>query len=467
MNYKKLGFKAGIEIHQQLAGKKLFCDCPAIIRDENDADVFFERKLRAAAGETGKVDKAAKYEMAKNKEFHYEACSSSSCLVEYDEEPIHEVNKDHLQTALEVSKLLNCRVVDELHFMRKTVVDGSNVSGFQRTGLVAFDGFVDTSKGKVGISSICLEEESAQKLEANKHIVKYRLDRLGVALLEIATEPDIKDPEHAKEVSSILGMILRSTGKVRRGIGSIRQDVNVSIKGHPRVEIKGFQDLRSMPKTIDNEVKRQQKEKKAEAHVRKANSDGSSTYLRPMPGAARMYPETDVDVISITKKMLDAVKLPELIDEKVLRYQKKFKLPESLARMLVKDNVDFNAYLKYKKVDNKFIAEVLVNYPKEIKKRYDVSGLEEKHFHEALNYLQESKISKGAVREILVDLAKGKKVSLSKYKQVDVKVVEKELKKIVAKNKDAPIGALMGLAMKEFRGKVDGKIVMDILKKLV
>ena len=139
MDYKKLGFKAGIEIHQQLEGKKLFCDCPAVVHDPNKADVFFERKLRAAAGETGKVDQAAAYEMKKDKIFQYEACSSSSCLVEYDDEPPHELNKDCLEIALEVSKLLNAKVVDEIHFMRKTVVDGSNVSGFQRTGLIASD----------------------------------------------------------------------------------------------------------------------------------------------------------------------------------------------------------------------------------------------------------------------------------------------------------------------------------------
>ncbi|MDP3919072.1 MAG: Glu-tRNA(Gln) amidotransferase subunit GatE [Nanoarchaeota archaeon] len=469
MDYERMGFKAGIEIHQQIEGKKLFCDCPAIVHDDNEADVFFERKLRAAAGETGKVDQAAKYEMNKDRIFQYEACSSSSCLVEYDDEPPHNVNNDSLMLALEVSKLLNAKIVDEVHFMRKTVVDGSNVSGFQRTALVGFDGYIITSKGKVGVESVCLEEEAAQKLEEKEHIVKFRLDRLGVGLLEIATDASIQDPEHAKEVSSKLGMILRSTGKVKRGIGSIRQDVNVSINGHPRVELKGFQDVRSMPKVIENEIRRQMEEKKGEAHVRRANPDGTSNYLRPMPGAARMYPETDVEAIRISKKMLDSIVEPELIDDKVIRFEKEFGLSPELARLVVKEEIDFKIYTNFKNVDNKFIAEVLVNYPKEIKKRYslDSTKLNVKVFKEVLGYLDEGKVPKDAVMEILVEILQGKKVNLDKYKQVDVKILEKELKKIIADNKGAPMGALMGIAMQKFRGKVDGKLVMDLLKKLV
>ena len=467
MDYKKLGFKAGIEIHQQLEGKKLFCDCPAVVHDPNKADVFFERKLRAAAGETGKVDQAAAYEMKKDKIFQYEACSSSSCLVEYDDEPPHELNKDCLEIALEVSKLLNAKVVDEIHFMRKTVVDGSNVSGFQRTGLIASDGYIETSKGRVGIEGVFLEEEAAQKLEEKEHIVKYRLDRLGVALLEIATDPSIKDAEHAKEVSSIIGMMLRSTGKVKRGIGTIRQDVNVSIKGHPRVELKGFQELKYMVKVIDAEIERQKKEKNGESHVRDVKANGISKFSRPMPGAKRMYPETDIPVIRVTKKMLDAVVLPELIDDKVLRFEKEFKLSAEDARIIVKSEIDFASYVKeYKKVDSKILVDILVKHPKEIKKRFNLEGLKEKDLREVLGYLNSGKIGKSAVLEVLVDILKNGKADLSKYKGISDDDLEKEVKKIVKANKGAPINALMGEVMKKFRGKVDGKKVMMILKRL-
>jgi glutamyl-tRNA(Gln) amidotransferase subunit E len=259
LDYTKLGFKCGIEIHQQLDTKKLFCNCSSIVHDTKP-DLIVRRKLTAVAGETGSIDNAAAYEKSKDKEFIYEACSTSCCLVELDEEPPHNVNQDALKIVLEVSLLLNATIVDEIQFMRKTVIDGSNVSGFQRTALVAQDGYIETSKGKVIIESICLEEEAAKKIETTKEYARYRLDRLGIPLIEIATDASIKDPEHAKEVSQKLGMILRSTGKVKRGLGTIRQDVNVSIKQGVRTEIKGFQDLKSIPKVINYEVERQLKE---------------------------------------------------------------------------------------------------------------------------------------------------------------------------------------------------------------
>jgi len=466
MDYKKLGFKCGIEIHQQVESHKLFCKCPSIVHDSNP-DIFFERKLRAVAGETGKVDIAAKAEVEKDRLYKYQACSSSACLVELDEEPPHEVNHECLLVALEVAKMLNMTVVDRVEFMRKTVVDGSNVSGFQRTALVAVDGYLATSKGKVVVDSLCLEEEAAKKVNEKKHEVTFRLDRLGVALLEIATDASIKDGEHAKEVSSILGMILRSTGKVKRGIGTIRQDVNVSIKGHPRVELKGFQELKYMPKVVEIEVKRQQKTKKGESHVRKVNPGGTSTFMRPMPGAARMYPETDVPPIKITKRMLDLIVLPELIDEKVLRYEKEYSLSSDLARALVKEEKDFVSYVKqFKNIEPNFLAQVVISYPKELKTRLNIKKeVPEKLLREILSAFNEGKVVKEAILDLMANAAEGKKLNFKQFKSLDEKDIEKEIIKIIKKNKGAPFGGIMGDVMKKFRGKVDGKTVSELVKK--
>ena len=468
-DYKGFGFKAGLEIHQQIESHKLFCSCPSLVHDGSQADIFFERKLRAAAGETGIVDQAAAYEMQKGKVFQYEGCSGSSCLVEFDEEPPHPVNMYALHVALEVSLLLHAKIVDEIHFMRKTVVDGSNVSGFQRTALVAVDGYIDSSQGRVSIPTICLEEEAAKKIEGHEHVVKYRLDRLGVALVEIATDASIKDPEHAKEVASLLGMVLRSTGKVKRGLGTIRQDVNLSVAGHPRVEIKGFQELRYMPKVIDHEIKRQiQEAKNGVAHVRKANPDGTSTFLRPMPGAARMYPETDIPVICVTAELLKSITLPELLDEKALRFEKQYKISGDLARMLVREDVAFEQYVKkFPTLDVSFLVQTLVNIPKEIQTRFslDTSSLQDKDFEKVFSLVARKEVSKEAVLEILLVLAKGEAVDVGKYKSLDAKDVEVIIMKVISDNKGAPMNALMGEAMKLLRGKVDGKEVMDLLRK--
>lgn len=466
MDYKELGFKCGIEIHQQLETHKLFCNCPSELKDDPH-DISIKRRLRPVPGEEGEVDIAAKHETEKNLEFTYEGYSDNTCLVELDEEPPHDLNKDALKTVLEICKLLNCNIVDEIQVMRKTVLDGSNTSGFQRTMLVGFNGYLETSYGKVGIDSVCLEEDSARRvgriLQGKKEKSKvYRLDRLGIPLVEIATNPDIKNPAQCKETAEKLGMILRSTGKVKRGIGVIRQDVNVSIAKGSRVEIKGFQDLKNIPKIIKGEIKRQLKGKVKE-EVRNANLDGTTTFMRPMPGAARMYPETDVKPVIIGKKLLDCIKISELIDDKVLRYEK-MGLNSELSKNLVSSGFDLEDY-KYD-LNLKLIANVLVEIPKDIKSRYNLDyEFKEKDFRFVLEALELNKISKDSVTDIFIDIANGKKVDFKKYVLVDSLKLEEEINKLVNRNKDLSIGALMGEVMKKFGGKVDGKLAAQLVAK--
>jgi len=472
--YEKLGFRCGIECHQQLETHKLFCDCPSLVNDPAKADSLVKRSLRASAGETGDVDVAATFEEAKKKEIEYEACFSSSCIVELDEEPPHDINKEAVDIALEVALLMNMKIVDEIQVMRKVVVDGSNVSAFQRTALVAIDGFIETSKGKVSIPVLFLEEEAAKKLRVTDESVRYRLDRLGVPLLEIATGPDIKGAEHAKEVASIIGMILRSTNKVKRGIGSIRQDVNVSIKGGSRVEIKGFQNLKSMPKVIDYEIKRQmqliKQGKKIKKEVRKFNADFSTSFLRPMPGASRLYPETDVYPIRITKERIENIELPELLTEKAMILEREHGLNFSLAQEIAGRDIDFLSYVRrYDKIKPELIAQVLIEMPKEIKARFnlDINNIKNDDYDSILKKLNEGNIEREAVLDILTKFAKGEKVDFSSFKKRDISDLEKEIKRIVDENRDASFNAIMGEVMKKFRGKVDGKAVAGLINKLL
>lgn len=469
MDYEKLGFRCGLEIHQQLETHKLFCNCPSLINDESKPDIILKRKIRAVAGETGEVDKAAAFEKQRDRAFIYEACKTSSCLVELDEEPPHDVNQEALNIAMEIALLLNAKPVDQIQFMRKTVINGSNVSGFQRTALIAENGYIHTSNGKVNVPTICLEEEAAKKISEKGNEATYRLDRLGVALVEIATDASIKNPEHAKECASIIGMILRSTGKVKRGIGTIRQDVNVSIAGKSRVEIKGFQELRSIPIVIESEVKRQINLKDSKPEVRKANPDGTTEFLRPMPGAARMYPETDVKPIVITKEYISKIKLPELLTEIAIRLEKQFNLNADLANSIVKEEIEFEKYaLKFTKIEPTFLATALVIYPKEIKRRYNLNpdDIKEEHYNAIFGFLNDGKISKEAVIELMKDAAEGNELDISRFGNVPDEVLKKELRKIVDENKGVSMNALMGEAMRKFRGKADGKKIMDLMKEL-
>jgi Glu-tRNA(Gln) amidotransferase subunit E-like FAD-binding protein len=470
LDYNKLGFRCGLECHQQIDGLKLFCKCPTINSDAK-SNLKVERKLRAAAGETGEIDIAAKHEMAKDLTFTYEGDNADCCLVDLDEQPPEPINQHALNTALEIALLLNCKIVDEIQFMRKTVVDGSNVSGFQRTALIGMDGHITTENGKVAIDSICLEEEAAKKLSKTDSTTTYRLDRLGIPLVEIATDASITSPNHCKEVAEKIGMILRSTGKVKRGLGTIRQDVNVSIKGHPRIEVKGFQDLKSIPKVIEKEIERQQqsmkKNTKLEGQVRKAEADFSTTFLRPMPGSARMYPETDIPLIKPNTKNIEKV---DLIDDKILHLETTYKLNADLARALVNDpSINYPEYVEeFQHVEPSFIANTLINTPKEIKSRNKAAKpIDHGDIKEALNFLNEKKISKEAVFELLLQVAEGKKMDIHQFKKADTSNLDKEVQDLIKQKPNLNIGAYMGLLMAKYRGKVDGKELMQVLRKHV
>ena len=260
-----LGFMCGIEVHQQLATGKLHSRQPSTLFEDGIDDIegrwpSAHRRLRAARGEGGRIDIAARFEQRRNRSFIYFQ-SPNAGLIEMDEAPPLEHDADAVDVVLTMAAMMDAKPVGALQAMRKTVVDGSNTSGFQRTTLVATHGSIPTPSGPVGVDVICLEEDSARKLEtrstSNGEQVVYTLDRLGVPLVEVATAPDVQTPEHAKETALALGTLLRDTRRVRRGLGSIRQDLNVSIGAGDRVEIKGCQDLDWIPRIIRLEMARQ------------------------------------------------------------------------------------------------------------------------------------------------------------------------------------------------------------------
>jgi glutamyl-tRNA(Gln) amidotransferase subunit E len=253
--------KVGLEIHQQLDTKnKLFCNCEIV--DATEHDFTFKRNLRPTRSEMGSYDQAALFESKKIKIIKYQSSRNSNCLIESDEEPPVEVNTEALEVVLTLCLALHCTVEDELHVMRKIVIDGSNTTGFQRTILVGRDGFLDVEGIRVGVQSICLEEDAARIInEQNKDNDEsnkiYSLDRLGIPLIEIALEPISNSPTFVTILAQTVGRLLRSTKKVTRGIGSIRQDVNISVDNGPVVEIKGVQQLSQLALIIDYESKRQ------------------------------------------------------------------------------------------------------------------------------------------------------------------------------------------------------------------
>ncbi len=604
MSLKDLGLKCGIEIHQQLEGEKLFCSCATQLRDD-PAHYTVQRKIRAVAGESGEIDIAAQQEQRRDKTFLYEGYHDTTCLVEVDEEPPHEINAEALYTALQFSKLVNADISPIIQVMRKTVADGSNTSGFQRTSLVARNGRITTTEGDVRIDGINLEEDAC-KIVSEKDAQKiYRLDRLGIPLIEIGTAADIISPEQCQEAAKKLGLLLRSLPGVKRGLGTIRQDVNVSIRGGTRVEIKGAQDLRQLPLFVELEARRQMEllkikdelkglklnplsindltttvaksaskivektiqnkgrvlgiklngfagflgrelkpnyrlgtefsgrakiiagvggifhsdelpaygitaeevalikkelkcsaqdafvlvvDQESKAHralaavyhraqevflgvpgeVRKANVDGTTSFMRPLPGAARMYPETDVPLLFPNLKNII---LPETLEEKIRHYQETLGLSKDLAEFVAKsDKMSlFEELVKqYPHTKAAFIAETLISTPLEIKRKYalDTDTLTDDDFRMVFRYLSENKIHKDIMLDVLIDVCK-RTFDIQKYASLGTEEIHRILKEIVQQNKGAPFSALMGQAMKRLAGKASGQFISEHLKKMV
>ena len=612
MDYGSLGLKVGIEIHQQLDTKhKLFCNCPTVLRDVEDSNFEFFRYLRLKRSEIGEEDRAAKEEVLRSKRFVYKSYDTT-CLVEADEEPPRELNREALQIAITIAKMLNMEFVDEVHVMRKIVIDGSNTTGFQRTALIAFDGYVEVDGRKIGIATLCLEEEACKKVEDRGEVVVYSLDRLGIPLVEISTKAEIDTPELAKKVAKKIGMILRSTGRVKRGLGTIRQDVNISIREGARVEIKGVQELEILDKVVEYEVLRQlnllkirdelldrgasvvdeihdvteifrdtkckviaralkkggrvlavllkgfgglvgkeiqpnrrlgtefadiaktfglggifhtdelpnygisegeverlreflnageedavvftcgeeERVRRALSRIierakfcligvpeetRKANEDGTTSYLRPLPGSARMYPETDVPPVKITEEMLE-VEIPELIEDRVKRFVE-MGLSEDLA-WAIADSDKYDLFERFSKIlQPTVVARVLHIVPSELKRDgFDVEKLEKRHFEMALKLIAEGKIAKEGAEEVLKVFCQNPNASvediLSRMKTEDdldefiSKLVDEKIDLIRERGEKA-FKPLMGLVMKEFRGKVDGKVVAEKLMSAI
>ena len=612
-DYEALGLVAGLEIHQQLdTESKLFCGCPTTRREPEESVRSFTRYLHPTKSELGEIDEAALEESQVDREFEYLAYDTT-CLVEEDDEPPHRLDEEALDTALEIAQLLDATVMDQLQVMRKVVIDGSNTSGFQRSTLLAQEGEIETEHGPVGIEDLMLEEESAQRIEETDSGVTFALDRLGIPLVEIGTKPDIRSPEQAREAAARIGMLLRSTGKVKRGLGTIRQDVNVSIADGARVEMKGVQSLDDIEDLVRLEVKRQVRlldiaeslrerdasvgdvenvtdvfadtesgvirgaldsggrvfavplygfdglvgkelqpdrrlgtelsdhakrhgaggifhtdelpaygvtEDEVEAlreavdagpedavalvaadagvargaieaaadrarvaiegvpeETRGANEDGTTEYLRPLPGAARMYPETDVPPVEPDPS---EVEVPELLTEKVARYTDEYDLNEDVAEQvaygrrwaLFEEAVEGG-------VDANLAARTLESTVTELRRDdVPVENFSDDHFRAVFDLLAADELAQEGVPELLAALAESPDAEAAELadelglgsageeevREAIVEVVERHEEQVEAEGMGA-FSALMGECMGALRGKADGELVSSVLRE--
>jgi Glu-tRNA(Gln) amidotransferase subunit E-like FAD-binding protein len=436
------------------------------------------RKQNPVQSEIGEVDTTAQYEFLRNRNFYYQIFPGEDCLVECDEEPVRPLNQEALEIVLQVALMFNCTIPDEVQIMRKTVIDGSNTSAFQRTAVIGLDGYLEYKGKKIEITSISLEEDAASIVDEKNDNVTYRLNRLGVPLVEIGTGLLIGYyPEEIQEIAYFIGMICRSTGKVKRGIGTVRQDVNVSIKNGARVEIKGIQELGLLSKVIELEVQRQLSLPGVKEETRAANPDGTTRFTRPLPGSARMYVETDIPPIFIEDKTIQRIKknLPEPWTKKLVKFKEKLNLSDELSKLILgSDYLElFEKIIKKFKVNPSIVANVFVNTLKDLKKRegVQIENLTDKDFEELFELLDKGKIVKESIPDVLLYKSKNPDVLMRDcIKKIGLETItEKELREIVKDvikaNRDKPVEKIIGIIMSKVRGKVKSEDVVKTVKE--
>jgi Glu-tRNA(Gln) amidotransferase subunit E-like FAD-binding protein len=476
-DYKKLGLRAGLEIHQQLNTQhKLFCNCSTALKEK--IPLFsINRKMHPVASELGEIDIAAQFEYLRDRTFNYEVFSNETCLVELDDEPPHNLNREALHIALQIALLFNCQIPEEIQVMRKIVIDGSNTSGFQRTAIVGLNGYIRYKGKRIEITQISLEEDAAAIERSGE--ATYKLNRLGIPLVEIDTGLLINyNPQEIQEIAYLIGIMCRSTSKTKSGIGSIRQDINISIRRGSRVEVKGVQELGLISKIIENEVSRQLGLNKVVEETRVAKLDGTTDFARPLPGAGRMYPETDIQPMFIAKEYLDSIKenLPEPWSNKLERFKTRLNLSSQLAEeILGSEHLElFERIIKGKKVEPTAVANTFTSVLKDLKRRekIEVDRIPEKGIVEIFDYLERGKIVKEAIPEILKYLAMYPQENVgTAVKELNLRPVSigelREMTKEVISQPGMNFDKAVGILMSKVRGKIDAQEVIRIVKSMI
>jgi glutamyl-tRNA(Gln) amidotransferase subunit E len=618
--------KVGLEIHRQLdTAHKLFCACPTDFV-ESEPEGKFLRRLRPTQSELGQVDQAALFEFHRGKSVVYESDNQTSCLVEMDEEPPGRLNAKAIEICLTAALLMNADPVDEIQVMRKVVIDGSNTTGFQRTSVVALGGNLEVDGKEVPIQQISLEEDAARKTTQTHESVGYRIDRLGVPLIEVTTGPVMESPDEVERVAYAIGTILRATRKVKRGLGSIRQDLNISIPEGALIELKGVQELGILSKAVEFEVNRQRKlleikdelkrrnatpvlfEKKYQnlsetfaetkarvikeaigkggvvlgvrlpkfngllgrelapdlrlgtemsnrasfwagvggifhsdelpkygitaEEVQKVNErlilesmdafvlvsdeesrakdaldavvdravevlggvpeetrtampDGTSRFMRPRPGAARMYPETDVPPTPVTQELIAKLKsnLPETSENLTNRLMRQFSLNQKLAKQLVDSDylTLFEQIAATSKVPTSFIATLLTETCKSLEREgVPIHSIPDEKIESILRLVDKGEVAKEATSDLIRWQANHLESNPSEgvkslglrmlTEQELVQIIDRHIeknRKLVDEKGEGAFSSLMGSVMSEVRGSTDARLVTEILKKRI
>jgi len=421
------------------------------------------------------------------------------------------LNKKALEYAVRAAIALNCELHTTSRFARKNYFYPDLPKGYQISQYeepFSSNGWLDISVNgetkRIRITRIHMEEDAGKLIHDQSGNVSYvDLNRAGVPLIEIVSEPDIESPEEAVEYMKKLRSIVRYIGICNGNMeeGSLRCDANVSVRPKgtkelgTKAEIKNVNSFKFVQKAIEYEIRRQIQTLESGGEIVQEtrlfdSSKGVTFSMRSKEEAHdyRYFPEPDLLPVVIEQSMIEEIRstLPELPEQRLERFIIDYKLPEYDAGVLTssKEIADYfeeslNDGADPKTVSNWIMTEVL----RELKEEEEIDSfpISPAMLSELLGLIDKGTISGKQAKEIFAEMissgVKAKEIVEQKgIKQIsDQSEIESIVKKVLGKHPDETarlkagedklMGFLVGQVMKATQGKANPKVVNEILRK--
>jgi len=427
------------------------------------------------------------------------------------------LNKKVVEYTTKAGLALNCKINKRSLFARKNYFYPDLPKGYQisqyelpicENGYIEID--TESGKKKIGITRIHMEEDAGKSIHGENlgdpNATYIDLNRTGVPLMEIVSEPDIRSGEEAKEYLQKLKSILEyiEVSDCNMEEGSLRCDANISVrpigeeKFGTKTEIKNMNSFKNVQKAIEYEIKRQIKEIKNGGKIVQETrlwdpELGVTISMRSKEEAHdyRYFPDPDLVPLELTDDFIEKIKkeIPPLPDELKEKFMTKFNLPEYDASVLTSVRsyaLYFEEAAKYfnspKKISNWIMSEVLRIVNEKGCNIFD-AGIPPEYLAEIVKFIEEGKISGKLGKELFEEVINTKKrpseiVKEKKMVQIsDIDELEKVVKGVIEAYPDEALrfkngelklmGFFVGIVMKETKGKANPKVVNELIKKML
>ncbi len=427
------------------------------------------------------------------------------------------MNEKTVEFAVRLGLALNCNITPEMHFARKNYFYPDLPKGYQITQdntPICTNGFIEIKDEnnrvkKINLTRIHMEEDAGKSLhDIDPYHTLVDLNRAGVPLLEIVSEPDLRSGKEAynylTEIRKLVRYLDICDGNMEEG--SLRCDANISVrlKGESKfgtkVEVKNMNSMRNVQRAIEFEINRQIKAIESGENLRMETRNfdaekGVTTAMRSKEGAHdyRYFPEPDLQPIFINEKYLADVKnsLPPLPQQLQKKYMNEFGLSEYDAVQLTDNKAmafyfeELITHTKNHKLAANWLLTTVRSYMNENAVEIKKLTLKAHTLAKLISIIDEGKISHTvAAQTVFPELMKNTNndpleiaTSLNLIQESDENALLTIVKNVVEKNptevekykggKKNIVGMFMGEVMKASKGKADPKIANKLLIKVL